>query len=594
LQATDPNCPNYWVRIPVSVGKLPPGGWILEMKSWWWRADIYYEADGQWRQLPNGSALTPAQRILVSDRLIFPLVLGQGQQRVFYLHLEGDTSRYGSARKITGQFLRLDRFQAEQRDELFLEGIYAGIMLALVLYNLVLFFSLLERTYLFYSLYVLLCGSFWTGRTDFDHQYLWPNCPAWSLICDLVEIAAALVFATLFVRSFLDTRRRMRGFDRVLLAVLGAAVPLGVAAFFFPREPVAVLLAVLTLFTMFLFAATGIVSLRKGFRPARYFLLAWTVLLLTNAIYALSFLRLFPGNFVTSNSAQIGSALECILLAFALADRVTVMKRKQEETQLHYTHELEQEVGQRTSQLQAAVDRLRIASITDPLTQLHNRRYVESAVKPWVAEIERNQFEGARQNRGAALLICLVDLDRFKQINDRYGHPAGDEVLQATAAVLRRTVRGTTILARWGGEEFLIVDRIQAREDDLQAAARLHQALLEQPARSEFASSVTGSIGVVRYPFSIRYPQLLSWDQMLALADSAMYEAKRSGRNCWRSLRPNEDVLHQAISDMGAATVQRILLLDLAKAMQLELVEIVSQLSKPSAVAAAARGDKPL
>jgi diguanylate cyclase (GGDEF)-like protein len=157
----------------------------------------------------------------------------------------------------------------------------------------------------------------------------------------------------------------------------------------------------------------------------------------------------------------------------------------------------------------------------------------------------------------------------------------GDKVLQAAASTLRQNVRATAILARWGGEEFLILDHVTERDEDLLMAERLRRSIIEEcpPVIIETGRPLSLSLGVVRYPFSENYPDLLGWDHCLALADHALYRAKKAGRNRWRCYRPNEVALRDTIRDRGAEEVRRLLRLHADEAFTLGLIEVVEQVS---------------
>jgi diguanylate cyclase len=341
--------------------------------------------------------------------------------------------------------------------------------------------------------------------------------------------------------------------------------------------PLALIGLALTIF----YAVIGVAALARGFRPARFFLVAWTAVILGSAIYIFMFLRWLPLNSFTYNAAQIGSAVECILLAFALADRVNLLKQKKDEKQSQYTRELREQVTQRTEELTTAVEKLKTASITDPLTGLSNRRHVDAAIQPWIAELQRARIRNSTGVPKRYLALCLADLDHFKLINDELGHAVGDRVLQAAADTLTQNVRATAILARWGGEEFLVLDHVTGPQEDLLMAERLRLAILDecQPIFLEIGRSVTLSLGVVRYPFSAAYPELLTWDHCLAMADHALYRAKKEGRNCWRCYRPNEDALRQAVQELGMEEVSRLLRTHTAQAFEMGLIEVVGQVS---------------
>ena len=179
-----------------------------------------------------------------------------------------------------------------------------------------------------------------------------------------------------------------------------------------------------------------------------------------------------------------------------------------------YTIDLEQEIAER----QKAQAQLLELATTDSLTGLHNRRYfMESASQ----ELER-----ARRYQ-TPLSLLLLDADHFKSVNDRYGHPVGDQALQALAIIGRRVLREVDLFARIGGEEFAILlpqtDHAAARN----VAERLRQAIIDQPIATED--------GPLRLTVSLGLASLGSapadLDELLRRADVALYQAKQNGRN---------------------------------------------------------------
>lgn len=578
---TSNECRGYWIRFVTHASEVPTGGWALQMSRPWSQAELYSVRDGVLTVKRSGLDVPPQAQPLASAGVVIPLPMDVGTPQVFYLHVLGDTTRFGAASSIGGTILRLDAWVLQQRTALFGEGIYAGIILGLVLYNLILYLAIQERAYLYYVLYVTSFGSLWIARTAFFYQYFWPRHVWWNNEYQPYLAASAIVFSILFVRRFLATRTHSRWVDVALQILVVLTCLLCLARVVGIRMPLALPLALIGLTISITYAALGFVALLRGYRPARFFLLAWTALLAGNVIYIFMFLRILPTTFFTYNAAQAGSAMECILLAFALADRVNLLKRAREEKQLQYTRDLQEQVQQRTGELSSAVEKLKTASVTDPLTGLSNRRHVDSAIQPWIAELQRARIRKLPGVRRRYLAICLADLDHFKQVNDDLGHAVGDRVLQAAAETLRQNVRATAILARWGGEEFLILDHVTEPQEDLLMAERLRRSIIDEcpPVILETGRPLSLSLGVVRYPFSESYPDLLDWDHCLALADHALYRAKKAGRNRWQCYRPNEVALRDTIRDRGAEEVRRLLRLHADEAFTLGIIEVVQQVS---------------
>ena len=165
-----------------------------------------------------------------------------------------------------------------------------------------------------------------------------------------------------------------------------------------------------------------------------------------------------------------------------------------------------------------AQKKLRIMATTDPLTKLLNRRYITH-----LADQEVQRLSSTNHSIG----ILLIDIDYFKKINDEHGHKVGDDVLVNVAEILRKQVRKQDLVARWGGEEFLIVlPEANAEEAEL-SAERIRKAFLTYDwlAAVEKEISPTVSAGVSMYK------QTESLNAAIACADRALYKGKTSGRN---------------------------------------------------------------
>jgi diguanylate cyclase (GGDEF)-like protein len=160
------------------------------------------------------------------------------------------------------------------------------------------------------------------------------------------------------------------------------------------------------------------------------------------------------------------------------------------------------------------IDSLERLASADPLTGLANRRGGEKDI---AAEISRAR----RQN--TPLSCVLLDIDHFKDVNDTFGHQAGDYVLREVSSLLRRTVRAYDILVRWGGEEFLVVLPGVGHEQALKLAERIRQAIENMPLAG--IGGITASVGVAALGSDF------SFDAMFAIADRRLYSAKASGRN---------------------------------------------------------------
>ncbi len=169
-------------------------------------------------------------------------------------------------------------------------------------------------------------------------------------------------------------------------------------------------------------------------------------------------------------------------------------------------------------------NRLEEMATTDPLTGLNNRQVFDIAL--------RHAVERAKRTK-QPLSIIIIDLDHFKLINDRHGHLTGDEVLKSSANLLKTSVRTSDILARWGGEEFVLLMENCIQEAALEAANTLRRKLSEStPVNTLKALKQTASFGVATLSGN-EQPEAL-----MDRADRALYKAKHDGRNCVRAATP--------------------------------------------------------
>jgi diguanylate cyclase (GGDEF)-like protein len=179
---------------------------------------------------------------------------------------------------------------------------------------------------------------------------------------------------------------------------------------------------------------------------------------------------------------------------------------------------------------------LRDSALRDALTGLRNRNFVGEFVSQTSARVlgEWKSIAGRRRVAGKrSLALFLVDLDHFKRINDEHGHAAGDRVLQAFAEVAQGALRAPDVVARWGGEEFLVIVETEDREAVRTIGERVRRSVAAHRAVEPGGAtlSVTCSIGACLLPFDEERPDDLTWEETLELADRALYEAKRTGRN---------------------------------------------------------------
>jgi two-component system chemotaxis family response regulator WspR len=205
-------------------------------------------------------------------------------------------------------------------------------------------------------------------------------------------------------------------------------------------------------------------------------------------------------------------------------------------------------------QLKAMNRELTESSLTDALTGLRNRRYLDIHLDQSLPGHEKNASLAERRHRESAeFTFCLVDLDHFKHVNDHHGHEAGDVVLIEVARRIRASLRATDVALRWGGEEFLIIGHGHSEASSTDLARRLLGAIGTEPIGlpTGQALRVTCSLGFAPMPWSSEDAgRPLNRDQIVNLADIALYLSKFEGRNraCGVFPGPDASIMNRIVS----------------------------------------------
>ncbi len=241
----------------------------------------------------------------------------------------------------------------------------------------------------------------------------------------------------------------------------------------------------------------------------------------------------------------------CACGAIALDNAATYATLAATLTELRVT---QAELVRKNLELEGAYRTMQEVSLTDPLTGLRNRRFLNQHIEIDVGLCLRRYERWLDQPSSpmpveADLVFLVVDLDHFKVVNDRHGHAAGDKILVQMRQRLEEVLRDTDYLVRWGGEEFLVVARDTNRADANNVAERIRAAVANRPfdlGEGVFQTQ-TCSIGFACFPFLPGNPRLVSWSQIVELADQGLYLAKHDARNAWAGLFGTARTRHDAV-----------------------------------------------
>jgi len=323
----------FWLKIDLryqASANALPRQWLLELAyPPLDHLELYLPGtDGAYRLAQRtGDALPYDSRQIRQNNYLFELPLQPGQATTVYLRLHSQ----GSV-QVPLALWSAEAYMEEQPTRLYVLGMIYGVLLVMLVYNLFIYLSVRDVSYLYYILYIASFGLYQVSVNGAGVAYFWPDSPRWANAATPLFIGAAGLFGCQFARHFLRLGKISRGFDRLLqLLMLGGALVMLLAV----SMPYGIALRMATvlalLFTVSIFTA-GLYAWSRGLRVARWFIIAWTAFLLGGLVNTLMVLGYLPNVFITMYASQLGSALEVALLSLALADRINSMREQQAQT----------------------------------------------------------------------------------------------------------------------------------------------------------------------------------------------------------------------------------------------------------------------
>jgi len=318
----------FWLRIDLQAAAGAPAQWLLEVSyPALDQLDLYVQAPGGGFVHSRGGDLQPfTNRVVPHRNHVLPLTLQGGKGNMLYLRVQSQGTLSAPVRLWQAQAL-----WAHDQAEYAMLSLYFGLLVGLLLYNLLLYGSVRDPAYLIYAGFAAGMALAQVALTGLGAQFLWPSLVWWNSVSPPVGMAVAAAFGLLFARNFLATAVRMPGMNRVVLALVGGWLLALLAALLLPYTVSSWMVTVLAVVSVTTVVLAGALSVRDKHPGARYFLTAWAVLLLGVSSLVLHNTGVLPSNLLTANALLIGSALEMVLLSFALADRINVVKAEKEQ-----------------------------------------------------------------------------------------------------------------------------------------------------------------------------------------------------------------------------------------------------------------------
>jgi diguanylate cyclase len=489
-----------WLHIPFDVSAQSTGQWVMDIDyAVINRIDAYLVADDKViKEAQMGNLIPRAQRPVDARAHALPLVLKPGQRYDIYLRLENI-----GAMILPITFSKPTTFHALALREQMLQGLLTGLALCLLIYSLANWVTLREVLFLKYTL--LVSGSLLFSLLQFGigGQYVWPD-NAWAeLHMGGLSALIAAAGSFLFVEQALSSSGTKRWFSVLMKAGAGLAIffALCFSLDWIDVHQVTAIVGTLGLAPMLLGLPGAIKRARRGDSVGYYLLVAWVVYFASTAVLIEVIKGNVGVNFWTLHSFQFGATLDMLLFMRVLGLR---------------TKALQSEVQRATRER----DSFHSLAFTDPLTGLANRRSLTTSISAALEVAGPTNI----------LAVYMMDLDGFKQVNDKFGHDVGDELLVAVATRLKSNLRNSDVVARLGGDEFLVMSNGLNTD---QQAQELGEKLLTAFAEPFVLSSHSCQVGMtVGYALAPHDGQ--SSAQLLKRADAAMYQGKSTGKNCLR------------------------------------------------------------
>ena len=499
----------------------------------WTTLDLYTYDEEQWTILKNGLSAPLSTRYIQDVNPSFPIQLSPQATATYYIRGTTVSSHIGEFQLLTyNEFYRPGRIKTPDAF-----NIYSGILFFVMLLTSLLYLVMRERLYLYYTAYVCVF-IIWVSTQS--GLYLYMGMPGWPEA--LHSIGALFVFfLVLFSKELLKLKQyaplidKLFNFSAVIIFICSVSIALKI-----PYINLFFNIFSSLFFTLLLMAAIKAWT-HNYFTGARYYLMALVIYMPTMALMTLTYNGLIPNSDPTRYAFAVGSFIEILFFSFILANRfieiksqrLLIQKELQQQKAGHAQH-LTSEVAMRTHDLNDANKRLlqqtreleeakkllSIEASTDTLSTLKNRRYFLK---------EATVFFNQAKELNQPISLLMIDIDRFKGINDNFGHAIGDKAIIACAQSFKTHTRCSDIVSRYGGEEFVIMTPDSTLNAALELAENIRKDIESHPICSidERSIFLTISIGVTQ----IDTHNDNTIEDTLKRADKALYMAKNKGRN---------------------------------------------------------------
>ncbi|MEA3371739.1 MAG: diguanylate cyclase [Campylobacterota bacterium] len=511
----------FWVRFSLKIDEGILDALYLELEyPLMDYASLYIpKENGEFIVKNSGEFIPYSQKEINYRNHLFSIPNSSQGTQTYYMYVKS-----GASTQIPLNLYKSGTLIEQIDKENFILGGYYGNMILIMIATLLAFYKIRDKLFLTYGIYLLTYIFFQLSINGFFSQYFTPFPLEYSNKVIAISVSFVVLGAILFAGNYLQVWNGKYPKTKLLFYIVSAAAFTGliitlVSDSSLGSQVSAVSGMILPLVILF----GAISSVRSGYKPAKYFLAAWGIFLFGIFILGLLFLGFLPYIFVTAYAMQIGSTLELLLLSYALIYRINLVYQEKEEAKQKATEYLNQMnegleslVLERTKELNHKNELLSQLAIRDSMTNMLNHNASIEALSSMKSTALRNGYN---------LAVIMIDIDFFKSINDKYGHPAGDQVIIKIAEIINKNIRPSDTAGRYGGEEFIVILHNTNEIDAKELAERLRKNIESTKITAIENQSISASFGI-----SVLNPLEPDLDIILQ-ADKALYQAKSSGRN---------------------------------------------------------------
>jgi len=503
---------------------------------------IYLVADGQVVDVHQlGDRFEFAARPVRHRNFVVPLAIAAGHQLAVFVRVNGPYAVQMPMKLMSSkQLLELDARQV------IAHGLFFGFVMVMGIYNFFLFINSREVTYLYYVLFTFAIGLFQFVEQGFAFQFFWPKEVWWQNKATGALLQISLLTSFFFVNRFLELRKTIPWMYRCFQACVGFSLLALLSAGFVDDSWTIRFGVLIAIPSSGLCVLGGWIVWRQGREDARYFSIAWSAFLVGVLLLALNKLGMIPRNGITEHGAEVGTVIELGLLAFALAGRLNLARRRRQAMENHAraleraalaakehalelekmnSEQLERNVRARTRDLHKAMSelsqvnkRLEQLNQTDAVTGVGNENcFIASLAKEWDRSYRESEV----------LSLIVVELDNYREILVEHGQVAADECLRAVAAIqVRLIARPADCITRYGDKVFGIILPATDEQGANYLAGRIVAEALSHPcdfgpARVQLSLSVGVAAMLPR--------KSGQYNEILVSAEGAVYVARHSG-----------------------------------------------------------------